>query len=1215
MFPSPIGKRIPLVMVVIMLCALALPPVGLAAPDAPLATYTEPFDTDANWVNVTGSSFTAYGTKEYYNPGHPEVAFHAEVALRENSATQDGFPGRHSVPHAWRLRNEAGSFWQAKVTTGGVGAFSVWVRRWDASPDPDYVLEYSVDNGANWTSVQTINNAWLGSSDWKQVTGTINASNGAGDADDIVIRIRRANGERLMVDDFEMTDYAGGAADSAPAVSSTTPAADATNIDPAADISISFSEDVTVTDPWFDITCATSGSHAAAVTGGPQTFTLNPALDFVWGEVCTVTIAAGQVADVDTEDPPDNMEADYVWSFTVITNVCDDPYIPIYEVQGSGDSSPYAGASGVDIEGIVVGDFQGANGMYGFYVQDPAGDGSTATSDGVFVYVPAANPWSAIDVQVGDEVHVEGTVKEYNTLTEFDNLTALKVCGSGSVAPTLVDLPEVINGELEQYEGMLITIPETLTVSQNYFQGRYGEVTLSADGRMYNPTNGNGLGDTFELNARRILVLDDGYSGQNPAPIPYIGVDNTLRAGDTVAGLTGTLDYGSISSTSSIRDYRLQPTQPVSFARVNARPAAPEAVGGNVRVATFNTLNWFYTIDPNTGSSGFICGPLADQECRGADSVLERDRQLAKLVAAITGLNADVVGLMEIESTGIAALSELVDALNAATAAGSYAYVTEPAPGDDVIKVSLIYKPAMVTPAGAPQNYQTSTAAYDPLFDRPPLAQAFSVVATGEKFTVVVNHFKSKGCDGATGADADQGDGQSCWNAKRVAQSAGLLDFIASLQASSGDDDVITIGDYNAYSDEDPIVALEAGGLIDLGNRVPAASRYSYIFDGFSGELDHTLATASLDAQVTGATIWHINADEPSVIDYNTEFKPQDLYAPDAYRASDHDPVLVGLGLFTGIAGFVFIDDNGNGWRDAGETSGLPGVTVVLEDAQGNQVTTHTMSSSGWYGFYGLSSGVYTLRVLLPEDYMATSPTQVTITVGDGLPGYHNFGVQARPRASIGDFVWDDTDADGVQDPGEAGLAGVTLALWSAVNGAPGAVIATTTTGLDGRYSFGGLARGSYFVQVTDDAGILAELTLTTGPQSMPNPFGPVAVDWGQAYMDADFGYAFTCGASRAAISGRVWQDSDRNGQQDAGEPGVADVTVCAEPLSYLATRCVQTNPAGVYRMCLRRGTYLVAPVEWPDGLERGQWRFHLPVVARPGSIFLNLDFDLAPAR
>ncbi len=1006
------------------------------------------------------------------------------------------------------------------------------------------------------------------------------------------------NDEWVGIDDISITGTTS-TVDTAPVVSSTTPTGGAINVAPGANLKVTFNEAVTVTGAWYGIACTVSGSHTAAVTGGPTTFDLDPTVDFAFGETCTVTVYAAQVADVDADDPPDAMAADATWSFSTPANVCDDPFVGIYAVQGSGASTPMAGS--VDVEGVVVGDFQGATGLNGFYVQDPAGDGDPATSDGIFIFIPAANSFFGIDVQVGDAVHVKGTAKEFGGVTEIDNVTGLSRCGAGSVAPTVVDLPETTNGDLERYEGMLITFPETLTVSQNYFQGRYGQVTLSSDGRMYNPTNGNGLGDTFDLDARRILVLDDGYSGQNPAPIPYIGPDNTLRAGDTVAGLTGALDYGPINATSPyIYDYRVQPTAPVNITRVNARTAAPAAVGGSLKVASFNVLNYFTT---------WGCGDY----CRGANNATEFARQRAKIIAALTAINADVVGLMEIENNGATAVGDLVAGLNDALGAGVYAYVTEPAPGSDAIKVALIYKPASVTPDGAAQNYQTSTATYAPLFDRPPLAQTFVAAGTGEKFTVVVNHFKSKGSCPASGPDTEQGDGQGCWNAKRVAQATGLLGFISLLQASSSDPDVLVLGDLNAYGAEDPINTLVAGGLVNQVAKIDAAQRYSYVFDGLSGYLDQGLTTAELAAQVTGQTIWHINADEPTVIDYNTEFKPQDLYAATPYRSSDHDPVIIGLGLFTyeTVAGYVYIDVNGDGWRNAEEQSGLPDVTLVLVDAQGHEITTRTVPPSGWYRFSELGDGVYTLRVIVPAGYRLTSPAEVTLTVSGGATQIVNFGVQAQPVAAISGFIWDDASADGVQDAGEAGISGVTVALWDAVDGAPAAIRATTTTDATGHYQFGGLAAGSYFVDVTDTGGRLAGLTLTVGPQSHADPFGPVVVTWGETAAGIDFGYAFVCAAGRGAIAGRVWQDTDGNGQSDAAEPGVGGVTVCAEPASHLAARCTTTAADGSYRVCVPRGTYLVAPTTLPAGFARGQWWFELPLLVRPGDRHLDIHFDL----
>jgi uncharacterized protein len=211
---------------------------------------------------------------------------------------------------------------------------------------------------------------------------------------------------------------------------------------------------------------------------------------------------------------------------------------------------------------------------------------------------------------------------------------------------------------------------------------------------------------------------------------------------------------------------------------------------------------------------------------RGADTLAEFNRQRTKIITAVVALDADVIGLMEIENDGTSSLSaiqDLINGLNAATAPNTYAFVSEPAPGADEIKVAMLYRPGRVTPIGAAQNYQTSTAFYSPLFDRPPLIQRFQA-PNGQQFFVIVNHFKSKGSCPTSGVDTDQNDGQGCWNVKRTAQAAELINFIGSLQPI--DPDVIVIGDLNAYGAEDPIGALQTGGLIDqVAAHIPAVDR------------------------------------------------------------------------------------------------------------------------------------------------------------------------------------------------------------------------------------------------------------------------------------------------------------------------------------------------------------------------------------------------------
>ncbi|WP_341890698.1 ExeM/NucH family extracellular endonuclease [Variovorax sp. YR752] len=590
---------------------------------------------------------------------------------------------------------------------------------------------------------------------------------------------------------------------------------------------------------------------------------------------------------------------------------------PIPEIQGSASSSALNGQP-VTTRGVVT-----LRTNNGFFLQDPTGDGNPDTSDGIFVFTS-----SAPTVSVGQLVQLSGTVTEFNTgaatnadtlahpVTELTGISGITVLGSGfAVPPVEVVLPEAVNDELERYEGMLVTLRGPLTVSQNFFLGRYGQLTLSAGGRLETPTNRHRPGPDAQAladtNARARILLDDATSVQNPNPTPYLAADNTLRAGDTVASVTGVIDYGlATNNNTGFGDYKVQPTAPVAVTRENARRTTPEAVGGNLRVASVNVLNYFTTFTDGSTASGqtgqgcSLGGAVSPSNCRGANSSAEFARQRTKIVEAIAALDADVVGLMEIQNNGATAVQNLVDALNAKLGAGTYSRVADPATGTgtDAIKVAMIYRGARLAPVGGSIS---DTAV---VHNRPPLAQLFAA-PNGERFAVIVNHFKSKGCDDAAGADLDQGDGQGCYNERRTLQAQALADFVATLQSSSGSADVILIGDLNAYAQEDPIATLAAAGFVDqIG--VFNSFGYSYVFDGAAGRLDHALTSTSLSDKVSGATEWHINADEPSVIDYNLEFKQPacatcgpDYYAATPYRSSDHDPVVVGLAIYRTVTG------------------------------------------------------------------------------------------------------------------------------------------------------------------------------------------------------------------------------------------------------------------------------------------------------------------------
>ena len=535
-------------------------------------------------------------------------------------------------------------------------------------------------------------------------------------------------------------------------------------------------------------------------------------------------------------------------------------------------------------------------------MQDEAGDGNPLTSDGIFVFGAA----SAASVAVGDLVRVTATVIDYvptgatRAYTEMTNATSVTVKARGrSITPTNIDLPF---GNLGQVEAMLVRFVHPLTLSQSEFLGTRGELTLSS-GRLEVPTNRYPPRSAEAIalaaaNANNLIVLDDGIF-VTPASLPYIGADGTIRAGDSVSNLTGVIDFGAIGGGGAA--FKLQPTVAPVFSRDNPRPTVPGfAARGNVKVASANVLNFFTTFTNGNTVSGLtgqgcqLGSSNAKSNCRGADSIAEFNRQRDKIVNSLKLIDADVLGLMEIQNNGETAVSYLVDSLNAAIGSTVYALVPKPADtGTDAIRVAMIYKPGKLTLIGG------ALSDSDTVHNRPPMAATFKA-ANGAKFSLIVNHFKSKGsCPSGTGINADH-DGQGCWNAARVAQASRVRDvFAATVAASAGDPDVLVIGDLNAHGFEDPIKVFTDGGYVNQLERYvrPTGMPYSFIFDGESGYLDHALASASLSSQVSGSSEFHNNADEPSVIDYNLDGKPQDLYVNNAYRASDHDPVIITLDL------------------------------------------------------------------------------------------------------------------------------------------------------------------------------------------------------------------------------------------------------------------------------------------------------------------------------
>ncbi|MBU9132324.1 ExeM/NucH family extracellular endonuclease [Burkholderia multivorans] len=566
---------------------------------------------------------------------------------------------------------------------------------------------------------------------------------------------------------------------------------------------------------------------------------------------------------------------------------CGGSATPIADIQGPGAPSPLAGQN-VSIEAVVTADFGGTDGFGGFFVQqaDPQRRNQPGVSEGLFVYAPKAR------AKAGDLVHVTGKVEEKYGQTQLTLSGAIAVCANGqTVTPATLTLPVESTNAFAAYEGMLVRLPQTLTVTDNYELGRYGSVLLS-NGRLRTPTSvvpPSQAQTQIDANARNRLILDDGSNKQNPASVPYpapqLSAANTLRTGYTVRDVQGVLEvrYGA---------WRVQPVPgaaaPTFDARANPRTNAPARdPHANLRVASFNVLNYF--------NGNGLGGGFDDPNNRGAKTYQEFQRQEAKIVSALKALDADVIGLMEIQNNGYGELSAVRQL--AAKLGGAWR-VVDPGTsrlGGDAIAVAMIYDSRKVEPVG-----RAATLAIDDK-NRQPLAQSFRRIGGKQALTIVVNHLKSKNCPDAANDDLDQGDGQGCWNPTRTRAAAKLADWLAGTPTGVAGQGVLLIGDFNSYTYEDPIRLLESRGYRNLVSRWIGANAYSYVYNGEAGYLDHALASLPLASHVKAVHEWHINADEPVALQYTLAYKSaeqqQTYYAPDAYRSSDHDPVLIDIAL------------------------------------------------------------------------------------------------------------------------------------------------------------------------------------------------------------------------------------------------------------------------------------------------------------------------------
>lgn len=542
-------------------------------------------------------------------------------------------------------------------------------------------------------------------------------------------------------------------------------------------------------------------------------------------------------------------------------------------IQGRSDTSPMVGKA-LEVEAVVSAVFPGLNGF--FLLEDEADqDDDPLTSEGLFVYLREAA------VAPGQRVRVRGKVTEYHGQTQI-SAAAIHQCAAALEAETLAALPLRLPLEnLEALEGMLVQVPEGLTVLDVSEWGRYGSVLLGT-GRHMAPTQlappGKAADALHADTARQQIVLDDGSTAVNPSSIAYLAgglsPGAAVRAGDRVAGFTAVLGFGFDA-------WRLHPVEPVRFQAHNLRPEPPPRhADANLRVAAFNVMNFF---NGDGRGGGF---PTA----RGARSAAELERQKAQLVAALQQLDADIVALAEVENDGYgehSALTELAAALGA-----QWRFVNPGIAhlGGDEIAVGLLYRSNVVEPVGKTAWLAEGTFKR---LNRVPLAQGFRLREQGGVIVVVANHFKSKGCRGATGADADHGQG--CWNPVREAAAAELVRWLAQDPTGLGESATLIAGDLNSYARESPVQRLQQAGYRDLLARFQGEQAYTYVYAGRAGYLDYLLATEALAAQVLTAATWPINADEPRALGYGyISQAASQVWLPAGsavFRSSDHDPV------------------------------------------------------------------------------------------------------------------------------------------------------------------------------------------------------------------------------------------------------------------------------------------------------------------------------------
>jgi predicted extracellular nuclease len=698
--------------------------------------------------------------------------------------------------------------------------------------------------------------------------------------------------------------------DDAPAVAASQPANGAGEVPVDSDVSVTFSEPVSVAAGWYSIACASSGPHSATESGGPQTFVLNPDTDFAQGESCTVAVDATKVTDLDTDDPPDQMAASHSFAFTTTP-------LPrqIAQVQGAGHLSSVAGRI-VEVDGVVT-TKRGSN----VWVQDTTPDADPATSEGILVFGSSV----ANAVAAGDLVQVRGAVQEFRPgctpscatdSSAFDNLTiteigapglgvskvgtspspAATVIGAGGRLPptTVIEDDSAANVEAgntfdptqdgidfdESLESMLVQVNDPVVVGP---RNSFGEIlVLGDDGARAGVRTARGgiIVRPADFNPERVM-LDDLI-----LPTPSVDV-----ADHFTTSAVGVMTY-------DFANYKIAVTQPLAAVagglqrEVTALPHENE-----LAVATFNVENLAPTDPPAKYErlAGLIVDHLRAPDVIAIEEIQDND-------GVTGGTGSTVVDASTTWNLLIAAIAD---------AGGLHYDYRQIDPQDDQdggapggnIRVGFLFRtdrglafvdrpggnattPTQIVRQGGRAHLTLNPGRVDPLSSaweatRKPLAGEF--VWNDKTLIVIANHFSSKGGD-----DPLYGRFQppiQSTAARRHEQAASVNAFVKSIVAAEQKANVVVLGDINDFDFSETTKILEDGGVLSsLMHGLPQSERYSYVFEGNSQVLDQVLFSPNMLRGLTAYDVVHVNS----------EFADQ---------ASDHDPSVARVKVLGGGGG------------------------------------------------------------------------------------------------------------------------------------------------------------------------------------------------------------------------------------------------------------------------------------------------------------------------